>query len=602
MAKPKAPSPQEQYRARKAREEREKSALLPPGLFNHGNTCFMNLVLQGVSVLHHLCSHSHRRLAPVDRHTTLATRHALSVSPIASAYHVSPLPVLTNAHGLSPEHDQPWIDALPIGDQLIAILRTAWDIQNNHKRENISPRGVASLHHPLGKKFDQYLDFRQQDTHEFLCQLLDTIRMEEMDVSLCHRSPLCPCLYRSHRSSSNDRRCPRKSASSRRHPDLTIPPPPNLPPELMTNCHRLSTCFSAASLPASSDRLCRPNYSPSGSSAPRFPLISCPASPGIHSKTSKRHQVPKPTTEEAAYLRDILADINPPNIPKPFSIFKQSKEPGSTSAFNAQNIFLRVNRINRIEECLRWFTSVEVLDGENTVRCHRCWKIANVFYQPRAKESAQDPDSCTESENDEAVDTKTNSDRVVPIWLSANPTISVPSSSEPASPLCSTTSLQYTQISHDTLLALTQPPTRSSSTLKHIPPALQLNDGYTIELVSPISEALTPGVLAVPSISTTTPESPMSIQTAKPAPASTLTQTSDTIEHSSGDSNTESEISKAESETLLSVYSDFSSAASSNASPRASQDQLQQPSPTQDTRSKDKRHPSGVPRSQQYLL
>jgi ubiquitin carboxyl-terminal hydrolase 16/45 len=34
----------------------------------------------------------------------------------------------------------------------------------------------------LGQKYDQYLDFRQQDAHEFLRQLLDAMRMEELDV------------------------------------------------------------------------------------------------------------------------------------------------------------------------------------------------------------------------------------------------------------------------------------------------------------------------------------------------------------------------------------------------------------------------------------
>jgi uncharacterized UBP type Zn finger protein len=34
----------------------------------------------------------------------------------------------------------------------------------------------------MGRKYDQYLDFAQQDAHEFLRILLDAMRMEEFDV------------------------------------------------------------------------------------------------------------------------------------------------------------------------------------------------------------------------------------------------------------------------------------------------------------------------------------------------------------------------------------------------------------------------------------
>ena len=34
----------------------------------------------------------------------------------------------------------------------------------------------------IGRKYDQYLDFRQQDAHEFLRHMLDAMRMEELDV------------------------------------------------------------------------------------------------------------------------------------------------------------------------------------------------------------------------------------------------------------------------------------------------------------------------------------------------------------------------------------------------------------------------------------
>jgi len=69
---------------------------------------------------------------------------------------------------------------MPLGDTFLKVMLRAWSIQERHKRENMSPRDILTV---IGRKYDQYLDFGQQDAHEFLRQLLDAMRMEELDVS-----------------------------------------------------------------------------------------------------------------------------------------------------------------------------------------------------------------------------------------------------------------------------------------------------------------------------------------------------------------------------------------------------------------------------------
>ncbi|KAJ6532731.1 hypothetical protein DFH09DRAFT_1326007 [Mycena vulgaris] len=168
MAKGKSPSPQEIYKARKQREEQEQLAYLPPGLFNHGNTCFMNSVLQGLIATRLLSDLVH--FAPIP---PLTQSHSATL--LASRRS----PQLTNGHDLAGEYEKKWVNTMPIGDMFLNVLHRAWEAQHHRRRENLSPKPILAA---LGKKYDQYLDFAQQDAHEFLRILLDAMSMEELDI------------------------------------------------------------------------------------------------------------------------------------------------------------------------------------------------------------------------------------------------------------------------------------------------------------------------------------------------------------------------------------------------------------------------------------
>jgi hypothetical protein len=215
--------------------------------------------------------------------------------------------------------------------------------------------------------------------------------------------------------------------------------------------------------------------------------------PTLSRSSTKSQHAPKLSHQETAYLRKLLADTIPAN---PFARFKPQVVGGSDSG---QNMWLKLGQLSNVEECLRMFTAVENLQGENSVACRRCWKIANGLYKPRPPPEHVDvesPDSESEEEVEPtvALNGMTSAETHEPLHPQSTP--ATPTRSRSSSTSYSSARSMPTELSSQPNI-----------------PSLAVNGG-AIDHHDPPPASAPPGGFTIPLISTTEPHSP----TREPSP------------------------------------------------------------------------------------
>lgn len=245
--------------------------------------------------------------------------------------------------------------------------------------------------------------------------------------------------------------------------------------------------------------------------------------------------------EDMAYIRRVLADVHPVTG-NPLSIlqnaFSGSANGSSTNLAGSttlatQALWAKIGHLPGIEECLRMFTAVEILDGENMVGCHRCWKIANGLYTPPPREPGSIPaclvDDSDDSESEESdedsderpgsssasADDKSSDAKVKASVSGTHPVVPGLNSMDDGAPQ-SSPELSSGQVSPASTSAVSAPAAHSSSTtsVSSAPTTVETSVSPT----EPIARAHTRKDsvvpletyvgLPIPKISTTEPETP----------------------------------------------------------------------------------------------
>ncbi|KAF8329557.1 uncharacterized protein EI90DRAFT_2973823 [Cantharellus anzutake] len=422
---------------------------LPPGIINAANDCFCNSVLQAL-------------VATPLLEDFICFRND-SMDPSLS-------PALTNGRPIAGPAEVKWESGMQISDLFLQFMEIAYQARGADDGAYLNPRDLIRL---LGSKFDQYLDFRQQDAHELLRHLLDAMYMEEMDIIKKRQPPLERKKTRGVSRASEHSRPPSRSAPGlgSLDPILDVPKLAPFPSSIFggqlasvivcNTCKHIShtyedfmdlsipikteeerkksrlklfaQMFSSSSTfqipkpttisPSADDRVPngkansdkRSEADMEGASrlgrslsvkirksrerlAHGYPSRSTSRPTSVERSSTQVKRPRKQTPGEAAYLRALLRD-EPIHASNPLALLRSASPSSSATRVSpaSGDSSAKFGNGSGLLDCLRMFTAVEILDGENLFACHNCWKTENPLLAKRRRRHHSGSESSSSS-------------------------------------------------------------------------------------------------------------------------------------------------------------------------------------------------------------